>query len=101
YLASPVRPILSSVPAEPSTPAYNLLSAIATRTPGTTDSESEGRRLAPSESRTRPTSDSRRLASTSPGTDSHPPTRKPDSPPDKTPAPQIAQHNDKTPPASQ
>ncbi|KAH7344075.1 hypothetical protein B0J17DRAFT_201457 [Rhizoctonia solani] len=46
YLSSPVRPILSSVPAEPSTPAYNLLSAIVTRTPGTaTDSESEGRRL--------------------------------------------------------
>ncbi|CAE6366494.1 unnamed protein product [Rhizoctonia solani] len=47
FLSSPVRPILSSAPAEPSTPAYNLLSAIVTRTPGTTDSESEGRRLGP------------------------------------------------------
>ncbi|CAE6477201.1 unnamed protein product [Rhizoctonia solani] len=54
YLSSPVRPILS-LSAEPSTPAYNLLSAIATRTPGT-DSESEGRRLP---DRTRLTSDSR------------------------------------------
>ncbi|KAL5637178.1 hypothetical protein ACGC1H_000979 [Rhizoctonia solani] len=75
YLSSPVRPILSSVPAEPSTPAYNLLSAIVTRTPGTTtDSESEGRRLEPrrlatSESRTRlaPSESRNRLA---PPTDS-------------------------------
>ncbi|KAF8743433.1 Glycerophosphoryl diester phosphodiesterase family, partial [Rhizoctonia solani] len=52
FLSSPVLPVLSSAPAEPSTPAYNLLSAIVTRTPGTTDSESEGRRLGPpSESR--------------------------------------------------
>ncbi|KAJ1308362.1 hypothetical protein OPQ81_004071 [Rhizoctonia solani] len=66
YLSSPVRPILSSVPAEPSTPAYNLLSAIVTRTPGTaTDSESEGRRhrIPPSESRSRlaPPTDPNRL----------------------------------------
>ncbi|KDN35693.1 hypothetical protein RSAG8_11372, partial [Rhizoctonia solani AG-8 WAC10335] len=64
YLSSPVRPILSSAPAEPSTPAYNLLSAIVTRTPGTaTDSESEGRRIPPEprrpESRTRPSTEPR------------------------------------------
>ncbi|CAE6445765.1 unnamed protein product [Rhizoctonia solani] len=70
YLSSPVRPILSSVPAEPSTPAYNLLSAIVTRTPGTTtDSESEGRRLAP-EPRTRLSTDSRTRLAAAPS-DSH------------------------------
>ncbi|CUA77922.1 hypothetical protein RSOLAG22IIIB_06875 [Rhizoctonia solani] len=69
YLSSPVRPILSSVPAEPSTPAYNLLSAIVTRTPGTTtDSESEGRRLSEPRRPKATTSESRnRLA---PPTDS-------------------------------
>ncbi|QRV87263.1 hypothetical protein RhiJN_15281 [Ceratobasidium sp. AG-Ba] len=30
---TPVRPVLSAVPAEPSTPAYNMLSAIALRSP--------------------------------------------------------------------
>ncbi|CAE6440601.1 unnamed protein product [Rhizoctonia solani] len=64
YLSSPVRPILSSAPAEPSTPAYNLLSAIVTRTPGTaTDSESEGRRIPPEprrpESGTQPSTEPR------------------------------------------
>jgi hypothetical protein len=46
--STPVQPVLSSALAEPSTPAYNLLSAIATRTPGSvTDSDSDARNTRP------------------------------------------------------
>ncbi|KAB5593219.1 hypothetical protein CTheo_3301 [Ceratobasidium theobromae] len=48
--SSPVRPVLSAVLPEPSTPAYNLLSAIATRTPGSggvSESDSDARSARP------------------------------------------------------
>jgi hypothetical protein len=39
---TPVRPVLSAVPAEPSTPAYNMLSAIAMRSPSGNGNVSDG-----------------------------------------------------------
>ncbi|KAG8791060.1 hypothetical protein FRC12_010250 [Ceratobasidium sp. 428] len=39
---TPIRPVVSAVPAEPSTPAYNMLSAIAMRSPGSGNNSDSG-----------------------------------------------------------